>query len=90
VPPRLRQLARPQQTPGQGESTTTYVFERPDGLSHTVRAGSLEEAFNITESLREELGYLACIDIENDCPGHPAGPYDPMGQTVYCDGTCTQ
>lgn len=22
------------------------------------------------------------------CQGHPAGPHDPMGQTVYCDGTC--
>jgi hypothetical protein len=22
------------------------------------------------------------------CEGHPAGPYDPMGQTVYCDGSC--
>lgn len=24
----------------------------------------------------------------NECNGHPAGPYDPMGQTVYCDGSC--
>lgn len=22
------------------------------------------------------------------CEGHPAGPFDPMGQTVYCDGSC--
>ena len=22
------------------------------------------------------------------CKGHPAGPFDPMGVTVYCDGTC--
>lgn len=22
------------------------------------------------------------------CLGHPAGPSDPMGQTVNCDGTC--
>jgi hypothetical protein len=22
------------------------------------------------------------------CQGHPAGPFDPMGVTVYCDGTC--
>lgn len=27
-------------------------------------------------------------DDEDECEGHPAGPYDPMGQTVYCDGTC--
>ena len=24
------------------------------------------------------------------CQGHPAGPFDPMGVTVYCDGTCQQ
>jgi hypothetical protein len=23
-----------------------------------------------------------------ECEGHPAGPYDPAGETVYCDGTC--
>ena len=22
------------------------------------------------------------------CEGHPGGPYDPMGETVYCDGSC--
>ena len=23
-----------------------------------------------------------------ECLGHPAGPGDPMGETVYCDGSC--
>lgn len=23
-----------------------------------------------------------------ECKGHPAGPNDPMGQTVHCDGSC--
>lgn len=24
-----------------------------------------------------------------ECGGHPSGPFDePMGQTVYCDGSC--
>lgn len=27
-------------------------------------------------------------DEVRECDGHPAGPYDPMGQTVYCDGSC--
>lgn len=27
----------------------------------------------------------ACDD---ECEGHPAGPSDPMGETVYCDGSC--
>jgi hypothetical protein len=25
---------------------------------------------------------------EPECQGHPAGPFDPMGETVYCDGSC--
>jgi hypothetical protein len=25
---------------------------------------------------------------EQECAGHPAGEFDPMGETVYCDGTC--
>jgi hypothetical protein len=33
------------------------------------------------EEVREEYEY-------NGCEGHPAGPFDPMGQTVYCDGSC--
>jgi hypothetical protein len=27
-------------------------------------------------------------DGDEGCQGHPAGPFDPMGVTVYCDGTC--
>lgn len=23
-----------------------------------------------------------------ECEGHPAGPFDPMGETVHCDGSC--
>lgn len=23
-----------------------------------------------------------------ECEGHPAGPFEPMGETVYCDGSC--
>lgn len=23
-----------------------------------------------------------------ECKGHPAGPHDAMGSTVYCDGSC--
>lgn len=27
---------------------------------------------------------------EPECEGHPAGPNDPIGVTVYCDGSCRQ
>jgi hypothetical protein len=26
--------------------------------------------------------------VLRECEGHPAGPFDPMGETVYRDGTC--
>ncbi len=25
-----------------------------------------------------------------ECPGHPAGEFDQMGETVYCDGSCQE
>lgn len=25
---------------------------------------------------------------DDGCQGHPAGPCDPMGETIYCDGSC--
>lgn len=31
---------------------------------------------------------LLVAEQENECNGHPAGPGEPMGQTVYCDGSC--
>lgn len=30
---------------------------------------------------------LALVEDEG-CEGHPAGPFDPMGETVFCDGSC--
>ena len=27
---------------------------------------------------------------DSGCQGHPAGPLDPMGVTVYCNGICQQ
>lgn len=43
---------------------------------------------------QEELERLAAEldafdeELEPECPGHPSGPYDAMGMTVYCDGSC--
>lgn len=36
----------------------------------------------------EELYKAVDYRTEPECAGHPAGPADPMGQTVYCDGSC--
>ncbi len=27
-------------------------------------------------------------DVGEGCEGHPPGPFDPMGVTFYCDGSC--
>jgi hypothetical protein len=38
-----------------------------------------------------EHGHVCtCTEMvtRGECDGHPAGPFDPMGVTVYCDGTC--
>lgn len=29
-----------------------------------------------------------CPPPYKECEGHPAGEHDPMGETVYCDGSC--
>lgn len=35
------------------------------------------------------MGALSCCEEpETECEGHPAGPFEPMGQTVFCNGTC--
>jgi hypothetical protein len=35
-----------------------------------------------------ELRVSLLMTGPRECEGHPAGPSDPMGVTVYCDGTC--
>lgn len=42
----------------------------------------------VETSFDEIAGTLDALAEECECQGHPAGPFDPMGQTVYCDGTC--
>lgn len=50
------------------------VVER-DGKSYVIAITSDGfEAFPVAEP--------------NECEGHPGGPFDPMGETVYCDGSC--
>lgn len=30
------------------------------------------------------------VEAGDECEGHPAGPGDPMGETVFCDGSCVR
>jgi hypothetical protein len=51
---------------------------------------------NFPEPEFEDEDLDECEDEESDdeesedeeCDGHPAGPFDAMGVTVYCDGSC--
>ncbi len=53
---------------------------------------------NVADPMCDECGLHGCYDdcekcglylCECECcTGHPAGPFDPMGETVYCDGSC--
>lgn len=39
----------------------------------------------------DQFGHVCkCTEIieYGECEGHPAGPFDPMGETAYCNGTC--
>ena len=49
------------------------------------------ETFSSSEEALAALDRVANFWIseeDSECLGHPAGPYDPMGETVYCDGSC--
>jgi len=40
------------------------------------------------DHVNSECGEGCSLCESEECDGHPAGPSDPMGQTVYCDGSC--
>lgn len=45
-------------------------------------------AHNDETTLRVYLDSIESMKKPVECQGHPASPFDPMGQTVYCDGSC--
>lgn len=63
-----------------------WLVQGPDMVSPVpVRAEVPATARGLDASILAGLDVPDCI---GECEGHPAGPSDPMGQTVYCDGTC--
>lgn len=44
--------------------------------------------FAIQRAKRWDMRRAPATDDQVECEGHPAGPFDPMGETVYCDGSC--
>lgn len=60
------------------------VLRRADGWE------TLDAVGFFTSDASDVAAMLASFgdDVDAACEGHPAGPFDPMGETVYCDGTC--
>jgi hypothetical protein len=57
--------------------TTMDPITGEDVPRHAMRT-----VYGFTRDQVQKLG------AKRECQGHPAGPFDPMGQTVYCDGAC--
>lgn len=47
-----------------------------------------EETYPDCPICGEPIDYCPGHGGANACEGHPAGPNDPMGVTVFCDGSC--
>jgi hypothetical protein len=58
----------------QAEADLAFALAQGDGYAEDAAADRIAQL----ESWLEPAS----------CEGHPAGPYDPMGETVYCDGSC--
>ena len=41
-------------------------------------------------ALTEDEGEAVEAAVRECCQGHPAGPFDPRGETMYCDGSCVK
>lgn len=66
----------------------------------TGRIGEVTDAMNsgrilvkspVTGGVEKWERWNCSIEPEyepEECEGHPAGEFDPMGVTVYCDGSC--
>lgn len=75
---------------------TLAAGDQPDGrswraVSALERRGLL--TLNGAGTARITLAGTEALDDAEDadepeCEGHPAGPFDPMGETTYCDGSC--
>jgi hypothetical protein len=58
-------------------------------LLSTAQTAINQQGYNPPDD-SEESDHDEGEEGDAGCQGHPAGPFDPMGVTVYCDGTCQQ
>jgi hypothetical protein len=52
-------------------------------------AARVRDLLNEQKYTTRQIGEIVEREFgKKTCDGHPAGPHDPMGQTVFCDGSC--
>lgn len=62
----------------------------PDGLQENSSGASYlcTACGHQWDAAEVEVTLVEYVEDLATCQGHPAGPFDPMGVTVYCDGSC--
>lgn len=70
-----------------GDGTTEVVaVDAAEKFSNSAFESAVQDAVRTGKKV---TSVEVVVETEEDgCEGHPAGPFDPMGETVYCDGSC--
>jgi hypothetical protein len=66
------------------------VFDALNTAASYCGSAAADAAIKRGWAERDAANAAASDEAASECEGHPAGPSDPMGETVYCDGTCQQ
>lgn len=59
-----------------------------DAISAILTSDPALTAREVCDCLAEATAEAKAEEERLECGGHPAGAFDRMGETVYCDGTC--
>ncbi len=64
----------------------SHRFESLDDLIDHLHVEHGEERDQLERAELSDL--LDAHEYWHACEGHPAGPFDALGETAYCDGSC--
>ena len=77
-------------------NTLGYTDAQLADLNGRLDAAISAEGGDVDEDRFKQLVFRVLTNYDNEhdddplaeCGGHPASPFDTMGETVYCDGSC--
>jgi hypothetical protein len=72
----------------KGEAVHTTRVDRAFALGGWVVFCSCGDLTGFADDAAGADKIAADHVAKRECEGHPAGEFDPMGETVYCDGSC--